>query len=465
MAENTLGRYVTIWKGTYNPLTAYERLDTVYHESAIYICTEPCTGIPPTNTEYWEETLRSATRVDMEAAQDAAQAAENSKIAADGSAQEADTSKVAAAGSAQAAAGSASAAANSAADANTAKLGAEAARDAAAQSAQGAEQAKLDAQAAANSVDGPGLLAAIETKVDKAGGTMTGPLETPSVVEGGIVLVDKYASKQHGHGQFFHNYDFRNPVNQRGVSGAITTVGEHLDRWRLVNGTVTVNADNIVLAAGATTEQRIEKYMLSAGEIVCISAQLADLTIKSVVGTMPLSVGTTVVLMDGFGTVTLGNHTDYMYVQFTPTAEVTLLRVYGEPGAVSTLAYAPPMDLASENLKCYRYLHVFNQGGASSAKIGDMPRAWGTDKVMLTYSPPVPMLELPIITIVGQFVCLGDNGNIDATVSAFAHNANTSTPEHFLLDSQVAGGSLTSGRHYIVRATSSAARIIFSCEL
>lgn len=175
MAENTLGRYVTIWKGTYNPLTAYERLDTVYHESAIYICTEPCTGIPPTNTEYWEETLRSATRVDMEAAQDAAQAAENSKIAADGSALEADTSKVAAAGSAQAAAGSASAAAGSAADANTAKLGAETARDAAAGSAQGAEQAKLDAQAAANSVDGPGLTALINAKIHIGTAAPTSP--------------------------------------------------------------------------------------------------------------------------------------------------------------------------------------------------------------------------------------------------------------------------------------------------
>ena len=43
------------------------------------------------------------------------------------------------------------------------------------------------------------------------------------------------------------NWYFGNPVNQRGVSGTISTVGYFLDRWKLVSGSVTINSGGIVL--------------------------------------------------------------------------------------------------------------------------------------------------------------------------------------------------------------------------
>lgn len=43
------------------------------------------------------------------------------------------------------------------------------------------------------------------------------------------------------------NSDFTHMVNQRGVSGVISTAGYFIDRWKLVSGSVTVNAGSITL--------------------------------------------------------------------------------------------------------------------------------------------------------------------------------------------------------------------------
>ena len=43
------------------------------------------------------------------------------------------------------------------------------------------------------------------------------------------------------------NWYFGNPVNQRGVSGTISTAGYFFDRWKLVSGSVTINSGGIAL--------------------------------------------------------------------------------------------------------------------------------------------------------------------------------------------------------------------------
>ena len=55
-----------------------------------------------------------------------------------------------------------------------------------------------------------------------------------------------------------HNWDFRNPVNQREVSGAISTGAEFYDRWIRLSGTVTTNAAYLTIGASAVIEQRID---------------------------------------------------------------------------------------------------------------------------------------------------------------------------------------------------------------
>lgn len=45
-----------------------------------------------------------------------------------------------------------------------------------------------------------------------------------------------------------HNWNFPQPVNQRNVSGTISTTGAYfLDRWKLTSGTVTINSDGVTL--------------------------------------------------------------------------------------------------------------------------------------------------------------------------------------------------------------------------
>lgn len=52
------------------------------------------------------------------------------------------------------------------------------------------------------------------------------------------------------------NWYFGNPVNQRDVSGTISSAGYFLDRWKLVNGSVTISADGITLSG--TMQQVLE---------------------------------------------------------------------------------------------------------------------------------------------------------------------------------------------------------------
>lgn len=52
------------------------------------------------------------------------------------------------------------------------------------------------------------------------------------------------------------NWYFGNPVNQRDVSGTISSAGYFLDRWKLVSGSVTTSADGITL--NGTMQQVLE---------------------------------------------------------------------------------------------------------------------------------------------------------------------------------------------------------------
>lgn len=52
------------------------------------------------------------------------------------------------------------------------------------------------------------------------------------------------------------NWYFGNPVNQRDVSGTISSAGYFLDRWKLVSGSVTINTDGITL--NGTMQQVLE---------------------------------------------------------------------------------------------------------------------------------------------------------------------------------------------------------------
>ena len=150
-----------------------------------------------------------------------------------------------------------------------------------------------------------------------------------------------------------HNWDFTNPVNQRGVSDTISTGTYFYDRWIRNSGTVTTNADYLTIGASAEIEQRIEGNML-AGETVTVTVKVGTSYISGS-SVFPTSAGTASITLTGWGTATLGYATGYMYVRLSPTAASNVVRVKLEMGTVSTLAYDVPMDFSKELLVCQHF--------------------------------------------------------------------------------------------------------------
>lgn len=86
-----------------------------------------------------------------------------------------------------------------------------------------------------------------------------------SVLASTVML--KSVFTQVGNPNLLDNSDFTNPVNQRGVSGTISTAGYFIDRWKLVSGTVQITAEGLVL--NGTISQILEN---AAGTDVTASA-------------------------------------------------------------------------------------------------------------------------------------------------------------------------------------------------
>lgn len=53
MARTNIGRVCVVARGAYDNAREYDRLDAVTQDGSSYCCKKRCSGIPPTNTEYW----------------------------------------------------------------------------------------------------------------------------------------------------------------------------------------------------------------------------------------------------------------------------------------------------------------------------------------------------------------------------------------------------------------------------
>lgn len=272
-----------------------------------------------------------------------------------------------------------------------------------------------------------------------------------AISEGGVLLPDKYAARQHGHDNFFDNPDFRNPVNQRGITGDFSTVdGVPVDRWNLYTGTVTVNEDNLVLAEGAAFEQRILGHRL-AGEIVCISMLLPGKVIKHGVGTFPTTIATSLITIEGFGTVTLGYHADYMYVRFTAAVATTLLYVKGERGTVCTIEN----DYANYDVELYKCRRYYRNDLDTCENI----MIHTANAVAFTISIVPAMVAIPTITLqhLSTIVYIGGIG----TYTPSSYSFSKISPHSFI--TYFNGAFSTSGRPIISRE-SEPHKLIASCE-
>lgn len=154
-----------------------------------------------------------------------------------------------------------------------------------------------------------------------------------------------------------HNWDFRNPVNQRGITGVYSTTNTYfLDRWTADWGSVTVNAGSLYMPSGSYLGQRIEGLLLK-GKVVTFSVLKLDGTIAKVTVAVPTTNNSwSNNTFPGVGGVNLYcDSAGFFRFQMTSNAIISILAIKLELGAVSTLAYDAPAEYGTEMLKCRRY--------------------------------------------------------------------------------------------------------------
>ncbi len=159
-----------------------------------------------------------------------------------------------------------------------------------------------------------------------------------------------------------HNWDFRNPVNQRG-EGNVTGSGTHfLDRWKVwgtINNYVSA-AKYIAITAGSSIQQRIEGVDL-AGKVCTFSWINNYDTLYQLTGEFPTVAGTYNDYTFSANNSLRFSHSSsgFMFLQFYANTSTTGLRTIKlELGTFSTLAYDPPMDWAVELPKCQRFYQL-----------------------------------------------------------------------------------------------------------
>lgn len=176
------------------------------------------------------------------------------------------------------------------------------------------------------------------------------------------------------------NWYFGNPVNQRDVSGTISSAGYFLDRWKLVSGSVTINTDGITL--NGTMQQVLE---------------------TAPVGTVTASALT----QAGVGEVVPTYNSETKTVTVTAAGE-KLVAVKLELGTEQTLAHQNSSgawvlnempDYGEELTKCMRYLQIISTPYDTSGNGVAIGYANNTVDLWVPIPLAVPMRISPTPTI------------------------------------------------------------------
>lgn len=208
-------------------------------------------------------------------------------------------------------------------------------------------------------------------------------------ISGGVISTQAFPCAPN----LLRNWYFGCPVNQRGVSGTISTAGYFLDGWKLVSGSVTIGTDGITLNG----------------------------TMAQVLEDAPVGMVTATVLTEA-GVVPAGY--DSTTKTFTVTAAGTkLIAAKLELGGVQTLAhlYAGAWvlnqlpDYGAELARCQRYLVPLSSDLVQAVIIG-------TGMIFFFVPLPVTMRATPTI-VVDDFKVRSVMGGTDQTGFTFAVTA------------------------------------------
>lgn len=170
-----------------------------------------------------------------------------------------------------------------------------------------------------------------------------------------------------------HNWDFRNPVNQRGVTSLTqnSTLKYFIDRWQVWDGTFAVTDNGLQVAWNGTSgynarmRQKIEKNLF--GKTVTVSA-IIDSVLYQESLTVPETANS-----DSFGNTNNGiqffvqNHDSTCVsvgLVVNGTSTRTISRIKCEVGSASTLEQDSPSDYGEQLGLCQRYCVKLSGGAA-----------------------------------------------------------------------------------------------------
>nr|DAE49491.1 MAG TPA: hypothetical protein [Bacteriophage sp.] len=175
------------------------------------------------------------------------------------------------------------------------------------------------------------------------------------------------------------NWYFGAPVNQRDVSGTISSAGYFLDRWKLVSGSVTINTDGITL--NGTMQQVLETAPVGT---VTASA-LTQAGVGEVVPTYNSATKTVTVTAAGKKLVA---------VKLELGSQQTLAHQVGGAWVLSEMP-----DYGEELTKCMRYLQIITTPYDTSGNGVAIGYANNTVDLWVPIPLAVPMRISPTPTI------------------------------------------------------------------
>lgn len=315
-----------------------------------------------------------------------------------------------------------------------------------------ATAAAQSAEEAATSVDGAVKYNAPQTLTDAQKAQARSNIGAPApytagdgIAINGSVIATKV---QPCNRNLLDNWYFGNPVNQRDVSGTISSAGYFLDRWKLVRGSVTINTDGITL--NGTMQQVLETAPVGT---VTASA-LTQAGVGDVVPTYDSARKTVTVTADGKKLVA---------VKLEMGSQQTLAHQADGAWALSEIP-----DYGEELTKCMRYLQVLSTPYDTSGNGVAIGYANNTVDLWVPFPLAVPMRISPTPTIPTGGVALfkvgktsGSPKDVTRVTGGWAMQTGGACSMRSLI---FTSSGLTAGETYALFMRQGA-QIVFSAEL
>lgn len=286
-------------------------------------------------------------------------------------------------------------------------------------------------------------LAALTDRVD----AITAPPETYYTMQYQGETIDRLLSMAPDN--LLDNVNFCNPVNQRGVSGTISTPGFFIDRWYLVSGSVQLTSAGLVLNG---TMRQTREFAVGAP--------------------------TTASALTTTGVVSATYDDSTKIFTLTGTGQ-TFITAKLELGNVSTVGYQNsngvwvPTKLpkyADEFAACRRYLYSASPITGGTSQYGHFASLYATSGNTLSgimYAPTV-MRATPSATLVnGQYLSaipIGSESWIEGNASEI--NVYSAVGTSLFVNVSFTSSSFTTGENYQLRAYDAFdCKIIFDAEI